>query len=124
MRKKLIAGNWKMNGSLTANQALIEALRGAPAAPHFEVAVCVPSIYLAQCQTLLAGSAIELGAQDVSQHAAGAFTGEVSVAMLKEFGVRCVLVGHSERRQYHFESDAVVAAKAQRALACGITPIV
>jgi triosephosphate isomerase len=81
-------------------------------------------VYLAQLQGLLAGSAIELGAQDVSQHEAGAFTGEISGAMLKEFGLRYVLVGHSERRQYHGESDALVASKAQRALACGITPIV
>jgi triosephosphate isomerase len=88
------------------------------------VALCVPSVYLVQLQTLLNGSAIDLGAQDASQHEGGAFTGEISGSMLKEFGVRYVLVGHSERRQYHFETDTMVAAKAQRALACGITPIV
>ena len=76
------------------------------------------------CQALLAGSAIEVGVQDVSQHESGAFTGEISTAMLKEFGVRYAIVGHSERRQYHGETDAVVAAKAQRALSSGITPIV
>jgi triosephosphate isomerase len=79
---------------------------------------------LAQLQALVAGSAIGLGAQDVSAHDVGAFTGEVSGAMLREFDVRYTLVGHSERRQYHGETDAVVASKAQRALACGLTPIV
>ncbi len=124
MRKKLIAGNWKMNGSLVSNAALINGLRAGLGQPACHVAVCVPAAYLAPCQSLLDGSGIDLGAQDVSQHEAGAFTGEVSCAMLKEFGVRYTLVGHSERRQYHFETDLVVALKAQRALAAGITPIV
>lgn len=124
MRKKLIAGNWKMNGSLVSNAALINGLRAGLGQPACHVAVCVPAAYLAPCQSLLDGSGIELGAQDVSQHEAGAFTGEVCCAMLKEFGVRYTLVGHSERRQYHFETDLVVALKAQRALAAGITPIV
>lgn len=124
MRKKLIAGNWKMNGSLAANEALVKGLRGGVGASVCQVALCVPSVYLAQCQALLAGTAIALGAQDLSQHEVGAFTGEISGAMLQEFGVRYCIVGHSERRQYHFETDALVAAKAQRALACGITPIV
>lgn len=124
MKKKLIVGNWKMNASLAANEALIKALLAGAGLPACQVALCVPSVYLAQCQALLTGSVIELGAQDVSAHETGAFTGEISAAMLREFGVRYVLVGHSERRQYHFESAAVVAAKAQRALACGITPIV
>lgn len=122
--KKLIVGNWKMNGSLAANEALLKGLLAGVNAPACGIAVCVPSVYLAQCQTLLAGSAIELGVQDVSQHESGAFTGEISTAMLKEFGVRYAIVGHSERRQYHGETDAVVAAKAQRALSSGITPIV
>ena len=78
----------------------------------------------AQCHALLNGTAIDLGAQDVSPHEVGAFTGEISCAMLKEFGARYCLVGHSERRQYHAETDTVVALKAQRALANGITPIV
>lgn len=124
MNKKLIAGNWKMNGSLAANEALVKGLLAGLGTPACQVALCVPAVYLAQMQGLVAGSALELGAQDLSAHAAGAFTGEISGAMLKEFGLRYVLVGHSERRQYHFETDAVVAAKAQRALACGITPIV
>nr|MDP2191090.1 triose-phosphate isomerase [Rhodoferax sp.] len=124
MKKKMIAGNWKMNGSLAANQTLAQGLLAGLGTPACQVALCVPSVYLAQMQVLLAGSAIDLGAQDLSPHEVGAFTGEISGAMLKEFGVRYCLVGHSERRQYHFETDALVAAKAQRALACGITPIV
>jgi len=124
MRKKLVAGNWKMNGNLAANQALVEALVAGMPAQCCDVAVCAPAPYLSQLQTLLRNSPIALGAQDVSAHDSGAFTGEVSVAMLKEFGVRYAIVGHSERRQYHGESDVVVAAKAQRALAAGITPIV
>ena len=124
MKKKLVVGNWKMNGSLAANQALIEALLAGVGTPACGVAVCVPAPYWSQAQDLLASSAIDLGAQDVSQHAVGAFTGELSAAMLKEFGVRYAIVGHSERRLYHGETDAVVAAKTQAALANGITPIV
>jgi triosephosphate isomerase len=124
MTKKLIVGNWKMNGSLAANEALIKGLLAGINKASCGIAVCVPSVYLAPCQALLKGSAIDLGVQDVSQHEAGAFTGEISVAMLKEFGVRYAIVGHSERRQYHGETDAVVAAKAQRALQGGVTPIV
>ncbi len=124
MSRKLIAGNWKMNGSLAANQALLKGLLSGLKDPACDIAVCVPAPYLAQCQMLLSTSPVELGAQDVSQHELGAYTGEVSVAMLQDFGVRYVIVGHSERRQYHGETDAVVAAKAQRALAHGVTPIV
>ena len=125
MNKKLIAGNWKMNGSLADNEALVRALvAGLASASGCDVAVAVPAPYLAQVQALVQGSALALAAQDVSQHAAGAYTGEVSAAMLREFGVRYVLVGHSERRQFHGETDADVAVKAQRALAAGITPIV
>jgi triosephosphate isomerase len=124
MKKKLIVGNWKMNGSLAANQALLQALLAGIGQSACGVAVCIPAPYWAQAQGLLAAGAIDLGAQDVSQHAVGAFTGEVSTAMLKEFGVRYAIVGHSERRQYHGETDAVVALKTQAALAAGITPIV
>lgn len=126
-KKKLIAGNWKMNGALGANAALLQALRGGLEAgvhQNVDVAVAVPSAYLAQVQGLAEGSAIALAAQDVSRHEVGAYTGEVSAAMLQEFGVRYVLVGHSERRQYHGETDEQVAEKAQRALAAGITPVV
>lgn len=124
MKKKLIVGNWKMNGSLTSNETLLKELLAGLKTPSCDIAVCVPAVYLAQARTLLANSAMAVGAQDVSPHEAGAYTGEISAAMLKEFGVRYAIVGHSERRQYHGETDAVVAAKAQCALAAGITPIV
>lgn len=118
-----------MNGSLAANEALLGALaQGLAVKPACEVAVCVPAPYLAQVQALKSAkpalSAIDLGAQDVSAQASGAYTGEVSAAMLKELGCRYAIVGHSERRQYHGESDALVADKARAALASGITPIV
>ena len=122
--KKLIAGNWKMNGALGANDVLVKAVLAGLAATSCDVALCVPAPYLAQLQGLLAGSALLLGAQDVSMHDAGAYTGEVSAAMLREFGVRHVIVGHSERRLYHGESDALVADKTRAALAASITPIV
>jgi len=126
---KLIAGNWKMNGSLAANEVLLSALAsGLPQAMSCEVAVCIPAPYFAQFQALaLATPAlafVALGSQDVSNQSAGAFTGEISAAMLKDFGCRYAIVGHSERRQCHGETDALVAAKAQQALAVGITPIV
>ena len=123
MKQKLIAANWKMNGSLSANEALVRAVQ-AGAATGCQVAMCVPSVYLSQVQSLVAGSGIWLGAQDVSAHEQGAYTGEVSAAMLRDIGVRCCIVGHSERRQHHSESDALVAMKAKQALAAGITPIV
>ena len=124
MTKKLIAGNWKMNGGLAANEALVQAMLAGIGQPAADVALCVPAPYLAQLQSLLQGSAIAWGSQDVSAHEQGAYTGEVSVAMLKDFGCRYAIVGHSERRQYHGETDEVVAAKAQRALSAGVTPIV
>ena len=124
MKKKLIAGNWKMNGNLASNAALLQALLAESGAWACQVAVCVPAAYLAQVQTLVRGTGIALGAQDVSAQEAGAFTGEVSAAMLKDFGTRYAIVGHSERRQYHGETDAAVATKATRALAAGITPLV
>jgi triosephosphate isomerase len=121
---KLIAGNWKMNGALSANVSLVKAvLTGMPAAPC-AVAMCVPAPYLAQVGGLLSGKSVGLGAQDVSAHDAGAYTGETSAAMLRDLGVRYAIVGHSERRQYHGETDALVAEKARQALAAGITPIV
>ena len=123
-RKKLIAGNWKMNGSLAANEALVGELLAGVGQPACDVVVCPPGVYLGQLQRLLAGSPIELGAQNVSQHDNGAFTGDVSADMLKDFGVRYAIVGHSERRQHQAESDVHVAIKAKRALAAGITPIV
>jgi len=124
MSRKLIAGNWKMNGGLAANETLVKAMLAAVGSPACDVALCAPAPYLAQLQSLLQGSPIAWGSQDVSAHEQGAYTGEISVAMLKDFGCRYAIVGHSERRQYHGETDEVVAAKAQRALAGGVTPIV
>ncbi|MFM8575414.1 MAG: triose-phosphate isomerase [Limnohabitans sp.] len=121
---KLIVGNWKMNGGLSANQTLLDEIKAGLGAVRCAAAVCVPFPYLAQVQLLLAGAPIALGAQDVSTQAGGAFTGEVSAAMLREFGVRYCIVGHSERRQAHHETEVDVALKARQALACGITPIV
>ena len=118
-----------MNGSLAANEELLMALAaGLEDTLACEIALCIPGPYLAQAQALKLRhprlSAVELGGQDVSAHAQGAFTGETSAAMLQEFGCRFAIVGHSERRQYHGETDALVADKAKAALAAGITPIV
>jgi len=123
-KSKLIVGNWKMNGGLSANQALLDEIKAGLGAVRCRAGVCVPAPYLAQVQLLLAGTPIALGAQDVSIHPQGAYTGEVSAGMLRDFGVRYCIVGHSERRQYHRESEVDVALKAKQALACGITPIV
>ena len=123
MRRKLVVGNWKMNGSRPANAELLSALLGArPFA--LDVAVCVPFVYIQETAATLAGSDLRWGAQDVSRHEQGAFTGEVSAAMLAECGCRYAIVGHSERRALHGESDLLVAEKAQAALARGVTPIV
>jgi triosephosphate isomerase len=124
MKKKLIAGNWKMNGNAASNAALLQALLAQSADWKCLVAVCVPAVYVAQVQGIVEGTGIALGSQDVSAQESGAFTGEISAAMLKDFGTRYAIVGHSERRQYHGETDVVVATKATRALAAGITPIV
>ncbi|TAK90743.1 MAG: triose-phosphate isomerase [Burkholderiaceae bacterium] len=121
-RKKIIAGNWKMNGGLAANQALVTALKAAGDLPA-DVAVCVPYPYLAQAQQLLQGSAIALGAQNVSEQTAGAFTGEVSGEMLREFGCTYAIVGHSERRTLYGETDAQIARKCVRAQQAGLVPI-
>lgn len=123
MRRKLVAGNWKMHGSLADNDALLTAVLAGMAGVKAEVAVCVPYPYLAQAQARLAGSAIAWGAQNMSQHGKGAYTGEVSAAMLNDFGCKYVIVGHSERRAIYGESDQVVADKYAAAQAAGLTPI-
>jgi triosephosphate isomerase len=125
MRRKLVVGNWKMNGSLAANAVLLsDIVAGLSAADAADGAVCAPAPYLAQCQAQLSGSPVAWGAQDVSAHASGAYTGEVSGAMLQDFACRYVIIGHSERRAYHHEDDALVAQKTVAALAAGLTPIV
>lgn len=122
-RKKLVVGNWKMHGSRPANAELLAGvLAGRPYAA--DVAVCVPAVFLTETAATLAASDIRWGAQDVSSHEQGAYTGEISAAMLAECGCRYAIVGHSERRAYHAESDQLVAEKAQAALARGVTPIV
>jgi triosephosphate isomerase (TIM) len=119
-RSRLVAGNWKMHGSRASIAALLEALvKENPSG----CAVCAPFPYLAQVAERLRGSAIAWGAQNASEHAQGAYTGEVSAAMLAEFGCRYVIVGHSERRQLYRETDAQVAAKFAAVKAAGMTPI-
>jgi triosephosphate isomerase len=125
MRGKLVVGNWKMNGGLRQNDALLADLRaGWTNQDGRAVAVCVPYPYLWQAQAALSGSGIAWGAQDLSEHAAGAFTGDVAAKMVAEFGCSYAVVGHSERRAMHGESDALVARKAAAALAAGLKPIV
>ena len=123
MRRKLIAGNWKMHGNLAENEALLSGILAGMGSVKAGVAVCVPFPYLAQVQAKLSGSAVAWGAQNVSQHGKGAFTGEVSAAMLKDFGCAYAIVGHSERRALYGESDAVVAEKFAAVQAAGLTPI-
>jgi len=121
-RRSLVVGNWKMNGSAASNEALLAALKAAPLGDA-EVSVCVPAVYLHDVADSLHGGAVHWGAQDCSSHESGAYTGEISAAMLAEFGCCHVIVGHSERRALHGESDALVAKKAAMALKHGLVPI-
>lgn len=125
--KKLVVGNWKMHGSRASNAELIKGLLAADlaaTAPKADVAVCPPFVYLADVAELLKGSSVAFGSQDLSVQAQGAYTGEVAGPMVREFGATYAIVGHSERRSYHGESDQLVADKAKAALAHGLTPIV
>ena len=122
-RRKLVVGNWKMHGSRTANAGLLAGI--LEARPYAcDVAVCPPFPFLSEAAVALSSSGLRWGAQDCSEHEQGAYTGEVSARMLAEFGCRYVIVGHSERRALHGESDALVADKAKACLAHGVTPIV
>ncbi|MFL6701601.1 MAG: triose-phosphate isomerase [Paraburkholderia graminis] len=125
-RAKLVVGNWKMHGRLAENAALLQAVaKGAGELPaDVRVGVCVPTPYLAQAQSLLEGSRVMWGVQDVSAFTQGAYTGEVSAQMVTDFAATFAIVGHSERRAYHRESAELVAVKTQRALEAGLTPIV
>lgn len=122
-RPRLVAGNWKMHGSRESIRILLDAIVAGAGRPSSQCAICPPFPYLAQVAERLRGSAITWGAQNASEHANGAYTGEVSVAMLAEFGCRYVIVGHSERRQIFGESDAQVAAKFAAVRSGGLTPI-
>ena len=124
MRKKLVAGNWKMHGNLVQNQNLLEAvLKQTTNMRQSEIAVCVPSPYLSAVQTQLANTHIKWGAQTVSEHDKGAYTGEVSTEMLNDFGCKYVIVGHSERRAIFGESSQTVALKYIAAQNAGLIPI-
>jgi len=124
MRSKAVVGNWKLNGSLASNEALLKALlRDIPRSSPVACAVCVPVPYLAQAQGLLQGSGIGWGSQDVSRFDKGAYTGDYSGAMVAEFGSRYAIVGHSERRTVFGDTDAVVVAKFAAARRAKLTPI-
>ncbi|MGM0411914.1 MAG: triose-phosphate isomerase [Pseudomonadota bacterium] len=124
MRQPLVAGNWKMNGDRTSNEALLNGIKaGIGDVAKSEVAVCVPFVYLADVQRQLEASPVRWGSQDVSAEPKGAFTGEVSVAMLQDFGCHYAIVGHSERRSLHGEDNATVARKFAAAREGGIRPI-
>ncbi len=124
MRERLVAGNWKMHGSLTENKVLLDGITaGLSGVQGVRCAVCVPYPYLFQAQFALQNTAIAWGAQNLSQHEKGAYTGEVSAPMLRDFGCTMVIVGHSERRALYGEDDATVAAKFVAAQQGGLLPI-
>jgi len=122
-RTRLVAGNWKMHGSRESIDALLDEIVAGAGAAVAQCIVCPPFPYLGQVAERLRGTEVAWGAQNASEHASGAYTGEVSVAMLAEFGCRYVIVGHSERRQIYRESDAQVAAKFNAVRSGGLTPI-
>lgn len=124
MRQLLVVGNWKMNGSRSSVQALLTDLVKADQSFRPQVVVCPTHVHLAQALELCAATSISVGAQDCSHKQSGAFTGDVAPGMLAEMGCRWVILGHSERRQYHGESDALVAAKVTAAVEAGLQPIV
>jgi triosephosphate isomerase len=124
MRQALVVGNWKMHGSRASVDDLLTDLVQGSRTPDTEVVVCPAYVYLAQAQALCISTTISVGAQDCSHLQSGAFTGEVAPTMLSDLGCRWVILGHSERRQYHDESDENVAAKLAAALDAGLQPIV
>lgn len=124
MRQKLVAGNWKMNGSAASIQTLIDGIQADLASvKNAEVAVCPPFVYLAQVSQALAGTSVAVGAQNLSKEALGAFTGEIAAQMLNDFNCKYVIVGHSERRTLYGETDQIVAEKYATAIKHGLKPI-
>ncbi len=124
MRQPLVAGNWKMNGSKASAEELLAGIKaGIGGIQQTEVAVCPPFPFLQMADQALQGTAVALGAQNTCTESSGAYTGEVSAAMLKDFGCKYVIIGHSERRQYYGEDDAVVAKKVAQVAENGMTPI-
>jgi triosephosphate isomerase (TIM) len=124
MRRKLVVGNWKMYGRLDRNKVLLEGvMAGIRDMRNVDCAVCVPYPYLFQAQNMLQGSNVAWGAQNLSNHDEGAYTGEVAAGMLQEFACKYVIIGHSERRGIYHESDELVAMKFDAALKAGLKPI-
>ena len=124
MRNRFVLGNWKLNGSLAANAALLSQLASSVSAvKNRNCGICVPYVYLAQVQNLLQGSEVLWGSQDVSRHESGAFTGDVSASMVAEFGSRLAIVGHSERRSLFGDTDAVIAQKFAKVKQAGLMPV-
>jgi triosephosphate isomerase len=123
MRRKIVAGNWKLHGNRAFAKSLAGGIAATPAPAGVERVVMPPFPYLAELAWQFAGKGVELGAQDVSEHGKGAYTGEVAASMLADIGVRYALVGHSERRQYHGEDSALVARKFVAAKAAGLVPV-
>lgn len=125
MRQPLIAGNWKMNGTRASAEALMRAVVEGVTGDQVkaEVALCVPFVFLELGERMLTGTPVRLGAQNLCSEPAGAYTGEVSASMLQEFGCRYVICGHSERREYYGETDALIAKKLVRAIEAGMRPI-
>ena len=124
MRQVLVAGNWKMNGSRESIRSLLDGVKaGMGDVNSAEVAVCAPAIYIPLVEELLGGSAVSWGGEDLSVHESGAYTGEIAASMLNDFHCKYVIIGHSERRTYHNESDELVADKYEAAMNAGLVPI-
>jgi triosephosphate isomerase len=124
MRQVLVAGNWKMNGSKESIRSLLDGVKaGMGDVNSAEVAVCAPAIYIPLVEELLGGSAVSWGGEDLSVHESGAYTGEIAASMLNDFHCKYVIIGHSERRTYHNESDELVADKYEAAMNAGLVPI-
>ena len=124
MRQVLVAGNWKMNGSRESIRTLLDGVKaGMGDVKNAEIAVCAPAIYIPLVEELLSGSAVSWGGEDLSVHESGAYTGEIAASMLNDFHCKYVIIGHSERRTYHNESDELVAEKYEAAMNAGLVPI-